>query len=134
MADSLVSLFRATHSRLQGNDAVAVVAALLDKTTDDVLVRALAIIFYIARAKPTIAANDLLDLAIAQAADNEGIPGDGDAKLQAMADYLCPNLSTVAQPIPRMLLQYLGTSLVKAGVQPTRTKAVQHLLNTYLFA
>jgi len=134
MADSLVSLFKATYGRLQGDDATAVVAAMLDKPLDDPMVRALAIVFYIARASPKIKASDLLDLAIGQAADQEESMVAGDPKLQEVADYLAQSLDTVPQPIPRALLQYLGVALVKKGTQPSRSKAVQFLLGKYQFA
>lgn len=131
---SLVQLFKAAYRRLLGNDARAVIAALLDKPLDDILVMALSIIFRIAAQKPGIAANDALDLAIAQAADQEGTNDDIDPQLQKLADYLAPNVAGLPQPIPRVLLQPLADALVKEGTQPSRAKAVQFLLNTYPFA
>lgn len=132
MADSLVSLFKATYSRLGGDDATAVVAAMLDKSEGDVVVRALAIVFYIARANPAIPASDLLDLALAQAADQEAVV-EPSSSLQVVADYMAPNLATEVQPMPRILLQPLSVSLVKLALKPSRIAAMQFLLTTYQF-
>jgi hypothetical protein len=131
--DSLVSLFRAAYRRLGGTDALAVIAALLDKPQNDVLVRALGIIFYIARTDPTISAADLLDLAIAQSADIESTTADIDPQMKQLADYLVTSLSQLPQPIPRTLLQSLGVALAKSDSYPNRQAAVQYLLDTYDF-
>lgn len=131
---SLVQLFKSAYKRLAGNDARAVVAAVLDKPVDDILVSALSIVFYIARANPNISGDDLLDLAIAQAADQEGTHDDIDPLLQPLADYLVAGLATMPQPIPRSLLQPLGYSLVTTGAQKTRAAAIHFLLVTYQFA
>jgi hypothetical protein len=131
--DSLVSLYRATQQRLQGDDATAVIASLLAKPRDYVLVRALAIIFGIAQAQPDITPLDLLDRAIAVASDLERSMAVDDPNLQRVADYLVGALNTIPQPIPRTLLQSLGVALVKQGTYPSRSDAVAFLLDTYTF-
>lgn len=135
--ESLVSLFSAAYSRLQGSDAIAVVAALLNKPSTDIIVKALAIVFYIAQQDPGIPANNALDIAIAMAVDQEkqaGFqPSDISADDKQLADYLINSLPSLPQPIPRRLLQPFANALVDEGSQPTREAAIRILLSTYTF-
>jgi hypothetical protein len=131
---SMVQLLKAAYSRVDGNDANAMVSAMLDKPQNDTLVNAFAILFYIAVSEPTITPLDCLDRAIAQAADLENITTDGDPQMQEMADYLLPSIADIPQPIPRSLLQPFGIALVSTDAQPDRATAVAHLLATYQFA
>lgn len=131
---SLVSLFTATRGRLQGDDARAVVAALLDKPLDDEIVSALVVIFGIARAKANISAIPLLELALAQAGDLEKISPVNDITLQSVANWMVTQgLGNFPQPFPRRLLLPLAIALVAENQKDNLSSATSFLQSTYKF-
>lgn len=128
----LVSLFTATKQRLQGDDARAVVAALLDKKQDDEVVNALVIVFYIARIAPGISAQPLLELALARAGDMEQTSPVSEIALQQVATWMADEgLASFPQPFPRRMLLPLAIALVAKGEKPDLSAATSFLQSTY---
>jgi hypothetical protein len=129
---ALVSLIRYAQTHVEGTDAMAVIAALIDQPKDAEIVKSLAIVFDIASKKPGILAPDALDIALARAGDIEKTDVS-DKSLDGIATYLSTQLSTLPEPIPRSLLQPLAQCLVDNDTKPTRGDAVEYLLSTYKF-